>query len=93
MNGIVVLKQAKFSGNRKTIDDANLMDITPTILHLMGASIPSDIDGKVLSDYQTSDVPVMIQHQELEDTSRTTKGFTKEEERDIEEHLRSLGYI
>jgi predicted AlkP superfamily phosphohydrolase/phosphomutase len=93
MDGIVVLSQAGFAGSKRAINDADLMDITPTILHLMGIPIPSDMDGKVLSDYETNDAPVLIQQHEQYDKSSTPNGFTKEEEKDIEDHLRSLGYI
>jgi predicted AlkP superfamily phosphohydrolase/phosphomutase len=93
MDGIVILRQAISSSTKRTIDSASLADIAPTILHLMGVAIPSDMDGKVLSDYQTGNAPVLVQQQEQLDLSPTSKGFTKEEERDIEDRLRSLGYI
>jgi predicted AlkP superfamily phosphohydrolase/phosphomutase len=30
--------------------DASLLDITPTVFHLLGVPIPSDVDGRVLSE-------------------------------------------
>ncbi len=30
---------------------ASLLDIMPTILHVMGAAVPKDVDGKVLQDF------------------------------------------
>jgi len=35
---------------RKTVEGANIMDIAPTILYLLGQPIPQDMDGKVLLD-------------------------------------------
>ena len=32
------------------IDDARLVDIAPTILYLMGCSVPTDMDGRVLTE-------------------------------------------
>ncbi|MHA2238850.1 MAG: hypothetical protein ACXAB2_10840, partial [Candidatus Hodarchaeales archaeon] len=32
----------------ETIFDSNIIDIAPTVLHLMGIPIPHTIDGKVL---------------------------------------------
>lgn len=34
----------------QSLQDANLMDIAPTILYLMGQPVPKDMDGKVLMD-------------------------------------------
>ena len=34
----------------QSLQDANIMDIAPTILYLMGQPVPKDMDGKVLMD-------------------------------------------
>ena len=36
--------------NNKLIKEAQLIDITPTILHMMGFPIPNDMDGVVLKE-------------------------------------------
>lgn len=33
----------------KSIDNASICDIAPTVLHIMGSSVPNDMDGRVLS--------------------------------------------
>ncbi|MGB0388804.1 MAG: alkaline phosphatase family protein [Ardenticatenaceae bacterium] len=49
MNGIFMAKGPHVRGSY-AIDDANLIDLAPTILYSMGLPIPNDMDGKVLRD-------------------------------------------
>lgn len=77
------------------INDANITDLTPTILSSFGIKAPEDMDGKVLEDIFESP-PVFakdsreVSTQELREESN---GYTPEEEKAIEERLRGLGYV
>jgi predicted AlkP superfamily phosphohydrolase/phosphomutase len=35
--------------------DVNILDLTPTILHMLGLSVPSDMDGKVITELFSKD--------------------------------------
>lgn len=48
-NGIFIANGPKIK-TKVQIDDAQLIDIAPTILHLMEIPIPEDMDGKILSN-------------------------------------------
>ncbi|MGH9975303.1 MAG: hypothetical protein ACRD8Z_05635, partial [Nitrososphaeraceae archaeon] len=91
MHGMIVLRQPEFRTGEKRIKDASLVDIVPTILHLMQVPAPSDLDGRTLSD--SKDTLILSRKTEEKYESQRTQGLTKEEEADIEERLRSLGYI
>ena len=39
----------------KQIEEARLLDVAPTLLHLLGLPIPSDMDGRVLEEIFTDD--------------------------------------
>lgn len=49
LNGILVAYGPDIKQGEK-IEDAQLFDITPTVLHMMGLPIPDDIDGVVLKE-------------------------------------------
>jgi len=90
-------------------DHLRLLDMTPTIMHLRGVEIPSCMDGKVLTqtmdDVWLEEHPVRVKEvdsvpfKEGDDADGTRSGdddqprFSKEEEKVLEERLRSLGYI
>lgn len=49
INGIFIMNGKNIKKNSK-IDNAEIIDIAPTVLHLMGTPVPEDMDGKVLKD-------------------------------------------
>ena len=49
VNGFM-LTSGKSIRENQTLDDAHIMDVAPTILHLLNEPIPDIMDGKVLSD-------------------------------------------
>ncbi|RLI74042.1 hypothetical protein DRP04_15145 [Archaeoglobales archaeon] len=49
MEGIFIMKGENVKRNEK-IKNAEIIDIAPTILHMMGVPVPLDMDGKVLKD-------------------------------------------
>ena len=78
------------------IQGANLVDIAPTALYLLGQPIPAEMDGKVLRGAIAQQI--LVKHairmvSEEEGPSRTDAGYSKEEERIVGERLRGLGYV
>lgn len=49
MNGTLIMKGRNIKNGAK-VQGANIIDIVPTILGIMGVPIPTDMDGKVLTD-------------------------------------------
>ncbi|ELZ98897.1 hypothetical protein C440_01035 [Haloferax mucosum ATCC BAA-1512] len=71
--------------------DPTLYDLAPTILHYLGVPMPEDADGSVLSSLFTGDVadrPV-----ETGPATATDVGDNRADQRDVEETLKSLGYV
>ncbi|MBM4429822.1 MAG: hypothetical protein FJ026_05655, partial [Chloroflexi bacterium] len=79
------------------VQGAHLMDIVPTLLHLLGLPVPKSMDGRVLQDaldpQWLADHPIV--HSETEETAEGGPGlgYSPEEEAQFKSRLRSLGYL
>jgi arylsulfatase A-like enzyme len=82
---------------RAPVNDASIVDMTPTVLHVMGIPIPNDMDGKPLLDLFTGETrdraPQYVDVQQDGNGDRARLQYNKEEEKQIAERLRGLGYL
>ena len=79
------------------VENAQIVDLAPTILQLMGVPIPEHMDGRVLQEVlqnilQPTQFPVQ-RYQWRNPANGNGYGLTKEEEQILTERLRSLGYV
>ena len=93
MSGGPIRKELTFEG-------ARIIDVAPTVLYLMGAPIPEDMDGRVLIEALDEEFveanPVQYEAvddggEEDADAARTS--FTPDESELIAKRLQALGYI
>ncbi len=77
--------------------DAHLIDLAPTVLHLMGEKIPKDMDGKVLTQIFTD---AFARKEKIEWTDSVEESgdepsstMSPDDEATIMERLKRLGYI
>ncbi len=80
------------------VDGANIIDVAPTILHLLDVPVPSHIDGRVLEEILTEEHagrhPVRkVNDAETPRADGPDGTYTAEDEVAISERLRALGYI
>lgn len=71
---------------------ASVLDITPTLLALLGLPVGRDMDGRVLEELFVEKPPVQF----IDTWENAAWQFQKDEEESTEElknHLRSLGYL
>lgn len=94
MEGILI---AYGSGVRSAgaVSTARLFDLAPTILGLLGLPIPAYMDGDVLSalfeDSVTSNFT--FSDSDIDVPSRDAFVYSSEEEAEIMQHLKNLGYL
>jgi predicted AlkP superfamily phosphohydrolase/phosphomutase len=78
-------------------EGACVYDVTPTILYLMGLPVPSDMDGRVLTDVLEHELlssrPVETTPAEETGAEGERLAYTQEDEGIIAERLRGLGYV
>jgi predicted AlkP superfamily phosphohydrolase/phosphomutase len=73
------------------IEGARIIDLAPTILHLMNVPVPDDMDGHVLTEVLATQKPIEIQA--AVPASHVQEDLTAEEAAEVEERLRALGYL
>jgi predicted AlkP superfamily phosphohydrolase/phosphomutase len=92
-NGIFLGHGPSFSEGT-WVDDPNIIDITPTLLSILGLPIPDDVDGRVLKESFAADFKPEILWKEAQTFQASEgEGFSAAEQAEIEERLRGLGYL
>jgi hypothetical protein len=96
MDGILFLRGPNIKKGYE-IDEANIMDLAPTILYLFGLHVPEDIDGKVLVDALEEDYlranPIRFTGDDKDEEGRGSHQYSEEEAETIRERLQGLGYL
>jgi len=86
-------------GSRGQVAGAELIDVAPTALYLLGLPVPDSMDGKVLTAALDAAFveanPLRREEAEvlLPEASSIGQTLTAEEQVDIQERLRGLGYL
>ncbi|PYK24363.1 MAG: hypothetical protein DME59_13885 [Verrucomicrobia bacterium] len=79
------------------IENAQLIDFAPTVLHHLGLAVPEDMDGRVLADAFRPEFlaahPVKAGAASGISESDRSSGYTDEESAKVEERLQALGYL
>jgi predicted AlkP superfamily phosphohydrolase/phosphomutase len=97
-NGIFIIKGPHIKKNHQ-IENANIADIAPTIMYLMGLDIPEQMDGKVLLEVIEEEYLKQVPVRRLVDSGENSlsqeppHGFSKVEADSVMDRLRDLGYM
>lgn len=68
-----------------------LMDVLPTVFAILDATIPSDVDGNVVSDFLETQPEV--QYGGSSQKGSSTETYSAEESEEVKEQLQGLGYL
>ena len=70
----------------------NLIDMAPSILHMAGLAVPSDMDGRVLEEILP--LEPAVRYEEVDNSlTHQAQDYTGEEAELIEQRLKGLGYL
>ena len=95
LHGILIVRGPAFRKNVE-IEGARLLDMAPTILHLLGQPVPDDMDGHVLEELFE---PSFLAQNPVQRRSGDGSGwqqqvaYSAEESAIVEQRLKDLGYI
>jgi predicted AlkP superfamily phosphohydrolase/phosphomutase len=93
LHGIFIGSGAAFV-NGAVVPDARIIDLAPTILHILNVPVPEDMDGRVLIDALSSELRGQTTQVGAAATTSTAQvDFTEEEQAEVEDRLRALGYL
>ncbi len=96
LHGILVARAPALKAGTE-IENPHLIDVAPTILHILGVPVPEDMDGSVLVDAFRPEF--LAQHPVTAGVASGTSegdrpsGYTDEESAKVEERLQALGYL
>lgn len=101
MEGIFAARGAEIAQRSVPLAGLDIEDIAPTVLHLMGLPVPTDMDGRVLTEIFTPEFKAQpIQPGAVLDFWTNKQGekfqeavMSEEDEAEIMERLQALGYI
>ena len=92
LDGILVAHGSDIPAGMR-LEHARLIDIAPTVLHLMDVPIPEEMDGTSLAETFYGATIASAQREPTQAREVGASDYSEEEEREILEHLRSLGYV
>jgi predicted AlkP superfamily phosphohydrolase/phosphomutase len=76
-----------------TIEGISIVDVMPTLLHALGLPVPEDTDGQVQMCVFEDDRRVPVRYVPPMSVPESTEPFAEDEEEEIIDRLRGLGYL
>ncbi|MFM7315485.1 MAG: alkaline phosphatase family protein [Isosphaeraceae bacterium] len=73
--------------------NASLLDIAPTVLHLLGVPVPEDMDGRVLTELLRPELRGDVQKQEAVQAGVSAGDYNEDDDAVIQQRLADLGYL
>ena len=97
MEGVFVATGPAFRPGASTGPDADLLDVAPTVLRLLGVPVPADMDGRVLTevlDPSLAEAPAASGDAAAVNADEPVGvAYTEEEDAEIQQRLADLGYL
>lgn len=92
MEGMIVGTGPAFEPGAEP-QNASLLDIAPTVLHLLGVPVPEDMDGRVLTELLRPELCGELQKQEAVEAGVSAADYGEDDDAVIQQRLADLGYL
>lgn len=92
MEGMIVGTGPAFEPGAEP-QNASLLDIAPTVLHLLGVPVPEDMDGRVLTELLRPELRGELQKQEAVEAGVSAADYGEDDDAVIQQRLADLGYL
>jgi predicted AlkP superfamily phosphohydrolase/phosphomutase len=95
MNGLIMIRDERMAAGHR-IHQAEIVDVAPTVLHLLGLPVPSTMDGTIIEEgfapgWLQAHPPQIVQVDDI--PVDEAEAFTAAEEASMLEMLKGLGYV
>ncbi len=96
LHGTLMLRGSRIP-QAQMIEGAQIIDLAPTVLYLLGQPVPKRMDGRVLTDAidegYVSAHPIVYADDLADAYGRVDGAYTDEESQTVSDRLRGLGYL
>jgi predicted AlkP superfamily phosphohydrolase/phosphomutase len=94
MDGIFMLRGDVIKAG-SIAEGASIVDMAPTIMHILGLPVPRDMDGRVLTELLDEEFVASrpVVYSDEEESRVAGPGLTEEEAEEVRDRLRGLGYV
>ena len=96
LHGTLMLRGSRVPRARR-IDGAEIIDLAPTVLYLLGQPVPRTMDGRVLTEaldeHYVSSHPVAYVDDLPDEHGQADGSYSDEESQAVSDRLRGLGYL
>lgn len=91
-NGFFIASGPDFAKGPE-VEGLEIFDVAPNVLHAMGYAIPKHMDGRFRADLFEAGASTAPRYETYDAEKFGRSGITEEEEKDLQEKLRGLGYL
>ena len=91
-HGLCIWHGPQIAHGRK-LSGARIVDLAPTILHLLGLSVPGDMDGRVLEEVFVEGSEATRRDIRIGESVSVAHDSLDADEKIVRERLRGLGYL
>lgn len=93
MEGLLVASGPNIKKSKAQKDKAELIDIAPTVLHLLDSPIPEEMDGRVLLDWINVLNEVRYEQSGYQQPDLISSSWSEKDEQKVIDRLKQMGYL